>query len=162
VSGNERPPIGVTITPEQRAVLESWMRRRTSPYRLVIRSRIVLLASQGMSDRTIAHRLEIARQTVRLWRRRFLVGGTDALISDAPGRGRKAAISATQIHAALAAGERAPSIRELARRLGTSASSTHRSVVKHRSASSEGRNDATRNPDSPAARVSQLRNKTRR
>jgi transposase-like protein len=161
VSGDERPPIGVTITPEQRAVLESWMRRRTSPYRLVIRSRIVLLASQGMSDRTIAHRLEIARQTVRLWRRRFLVGGTDALTSDAPGRGRKAAISATQIHAALAAGERA-SIRELARRLGTSASATHRSVVKHRSASSDGRNDATRNPDSPAARVSQLRNKTRR
>ena len=51
---------------EDRATLQRWVRARTTPQRVVLRSRVVFL-----------------------WRRRYLAEGCDSLTHDRPGRGRK-------------------------------------------------------------------------
>jgi transposase len=43
----------------------------TSPYCDVVRAKIVLLASQGLVNDRIAARLDMPRQIVSKWRRRF-------------------------------------------------------------------------------------------
>jgi transposase len=120
----------VSIAPEQRAILEGWIRTRTAPQRLVLRSCIVLLAADGVSDLAIADRLRVTRQTVRLWRRRFETGGPAVLVRDAPGRGRRRRVSLKSVTALLnvKAGTKRPTIRELARQLGVSPSSIHRLI----------------------------------
>jgi DNA-binding NarL/FixJ family response regulator len=46
-------------------------RRASAPFRLVLRSRIVLLAAAGTANRMIAERLGICEDTARKWRRRY-------------------------------------------------------------------------------------------
>jgi transposase len=123
----------LTLTSDQRALLERWGRARTTPQRVVLRSAIVLLASQGVPVTTIAKRLGTSRSTVRLWCQRFNGGGASALLRDAPGRGRKPKVSPAALARVLAdrSGAR-PSIRQLARRFGTSASAVHRALVVQR------------------------------
>jgi transposase-like protein len=122
--------IRVRVAPDQRAILETWIRARTAPQRLVLRSRIVLLAAEGVSDLAIADRLRVTRQTVRLWRRRFEAGGAAALVRDAPGRGRRRRVSVESVTALLKGkgGTKRPTIRELAQQLGVSPSSVHRLI----------------------------------
>lgn len=79
----------VRVAPEDRRTLEQWRRAGTTPQRLVLRSRIVLLLADGMSSRAAARALGVSRHTVDLWRKRFEDGGCQALVSDKPGRGRK-------------------------------------------------------------------------
>lgn len=82
------------LTEEYRTALERWVRSGTTPQRLVLRSRIVLLAAKAMPTKHIAVALTTSQDTVRLWRRRFAAGGPQALVHDAPGRGRKRQITA--------------------------------------------------------------------
>jgi transposase len=51
--------------------LEAQARKYTSPYRDVIRAKIVLLASGGLRNDVIAARLDTPRQIVSKWRQRF-------------------------------------------------------------------------------------------
>jgi transposase len=59
------------LLPEERRELEARSRKYTSPYRDVVRAKIVLLAAQGLSNDHIAARLDMARQIVSKWRKRF-------------------------------------------------------------------------------------------
>jgi Homeodomain-like domain len=77
------------VSVEDRRRLEQWVRAGTTPQRLVMRSRIILLLDDGMSNRAVARALGVSRHTVDLWRKRFEDGGCRALVSDKPGRGRK-------------------------------------------------------------------------
>jgi transposase len=74
-----------------RLTLERWVRARTSPQSLVLRSRIVLMLADGRSGRAVAQMLEVSRHTVDLWRTRYQDGGCEALGREKPGRGRKRA-----------------------------------------------------------------------
>ena len=47
------------------------MQVKTSPQRVVLRSRIHLPAAEGLPDNAMAHRWETSRPTVRLWRTWF-------------------------------------------------------------------------------------------
>lgn len=117
------------VTNEQRALLERWVRGRTSSQRLVLRSRIVLLAAEGFSERAIAERLGVHRQTVRLWKARFARHGPSGLTADAPGRGRKPSLTDDMLADALRTrGVADRSIRQLARDLGVSSSTVHRAM----------------------------------
>lgn len=80
---------GVDLRAADRDRLVHWVRASTTPQRVVTRSVIVLMAASGWSNARIAAELGISRRTVALWKARFAGGGPDALLVDAPGRGRK-------------------------------------------------------------------------
>jgi transposase len=84
------------LSADQRAALEHAIRSGTTAQRLVFRSRIVLLAADGMPSKHIAAELATSQDTVRLWRRRFAAGGVPALMHDAPRSGRPRQITAAR------------------------------------------------------------------
>jgi len=88
-----RAPV-ITLSPEQRRVLESQARSRSFPLRVVERARIVLLAASGQQDKEIAVRMVTTPKKVSRWRKRFLALGVAGLLQDAPRPGRKPTISA--------------------------------------------------------------------
>lgn len=79
----------VTLTDSERAQLDQWVGAQYTPQQIVLRSRIVLLAAQGLQDLEIATELSVHRHTAGLWRRRFGQEGLDGVWNIAPGRGRK-------------------------------------------------------------------------
>ena len=64
-------PFRIELTPAERRELTARARRYTSPYRDVIRAKLVLLAAEGLSNEVIATRLDTPRQIVSKWRHRF-------------------------------------------------------------------------------------------
>jgi transposase len=73
----------VRLTPEDRAVLEARLRASTTEQRDVFRARIILLAAEGRSTRSIARSVGTMPRTVSLWRGRFSREGLAGL-SDKP------------------------------------------------------------------------------
>ena len=69
----------VWLTAEQQDDFERFARSRTLAARLVERAQIILLAAAGKADVEIARALDITRQRVGLWRRRFLIVGSQEL-----------------------------------------------------------------------------------
>ena len=63
------------------------------PARVVLRSRIVLLAAEGLENKQIAAALNVAPRMVALWRGRFIELGIEGLLQDAPRPGRTPTIS---------------------------------------------------------------------
>jgi transposase len=84
-------PVQVALEDDERAQLEAWTRRRTSAQALAQRSRIVLLAAEGLNNTQIAGRLGISRGTAAKWRRRFAAERREGLV-DEPRPGRPRAI----------------------------------------------------------------------
>lgn len=80
---------GLRLAAFDRDRLERWVRARTAPQRTALRSRIVLMLSEGLSAREVARRLAVSRHTVGLWRKRYMEEGYPALLTDRPGRGRR-------------------------------------------------------------------------
>jgi DNA-directed RNA polymerase specialized sigma24 family protein len=85
----------LVVSPEDRDTLGLWIRMPTAAQRLVLRSRIVLMLSEGLSAREVSRRLGVSRHTVDLWRVRYVREGSDTLMRDRPGRGRKPASCAS-------------------------------------------------------------------
>jgi putative transposase len=67
-----RPLHPLSLSPNERDILQSLSRSRSLPHALVVRVQIVLLAAQGESNTAIAGALGLSRPTVGLWRRRYL------------------------------------------------------------------------------------------
>ena len=84
----------IELSAEAQLALEKLSRRRTTPVRVMQRSRIILLAAQGMQNKEIAERLNIAPRMAALWRDRFRELGVEGLMKDAPRPGRTPRISA--------------------------------------------------------------------
>ncbi len=68
---SRRSPYPIRLRKTERATLEAMARKYTSPYREVIRARIVLHAAEGLRNDQIAARLDTPRQIVSKWRKRF-------------------------------------------------------------------------------------------
>ena len=79
-----KPKESLLVNEEQRRTLEAWIRAKTTPERGVLRSRICLLAAEGVSNNGIANKLGTSRPTVLLWRERFEKQGPKGLSEDAP------------------------------------------------------------------------------
>ncbi len=79
-----KPADALQVTMEQRKTLEAWIRAKTTPQRVVLRSRICLLAAEGTSNNVMARQLGTSRPTVLLWRKRFEEAGPSGLSEDAP------------------------------------------------------------------------------
>ncbi len=61
----------VELTDLERNTLTKWSRGRSTPSRLVLRAKIVLLATDGRLNKDIAADLDTSKKTVSLWRTRF-------------------------------------------------------------------------------------------
>ena len=64
-------PYIITLSRDERAILERRARKYTLPYFQVLRARIVVAAAEGRSNDEIAAALSIGRDVVSLWRKRF-------------------------------------------------------------------------------------------
>ncbi len=78
------------LTDFEQQTLQRWARGRSTPARLVLRAKIVLLAAEGVESQRIAADLGTSRPTVRLWRSRFAESRIAGIEKDAarPGRPR--------------------------------------------------------------------------
>jgi transposase len=78
-----KPASVLPITPEQRRTLEAWVNAKTTPQRVVLRSRVCLSAADGQSNNAISKGLGISRPTILLWRARFKKLGPAGIGEDA-------------------------------------------------------------------------------
>jgi transposase len=79
----------ITLSDSDRATLERWARGRSTPARLVLRSKIALLAASGLLNQEIAQELRCGTKTVCLWRSRFAQRGIGGIEKDAPRGGKR-------------------------------------------------------------------------
>lgn len=79
----------ISLTEEQQKTLLRLSKGRRTEVRVVMRTRIVLLAARGMQNQQIAEELSVSRETVGRWRSRFAEGGIGAITKDLPRCGRK-------------------------------------------------------------------------
>lgn len=75
----------LVLSDHERSVLTGWVRRPTSPARLVQRASIVLAYADSPSVAGVARRLGVSAPTVTKWRDRFLATRLDGLDDAAPG-----------------------------------------------------------------------------
>lgn len=123
----------VVVSDEDRPTLERWARGRTTPARLVLRAKIVLMAADGRLNKDIAAVLNTGMKTVCQWRKRYLDKGLAGIEKDAP-RGGRPSTSRDGLAAEIVrktTTEKPPgathwSTRTLAAELGTSASMVQR------------------------------------
>lgn len=66
-----KSPFQINLTTKEQSILENMAKKYTSPYRDVIRAKIVLYAANGLDNDKIAMRLDTPRQIVSKWRKRF-------------------------------------------------------------------------------------------
>jgi transposase len=128
----------IAISEEDRRTLQGWSRGRTTPARLVLRAKIVLLAAAGELNKDIAAELETGMKTVCQWRGRFAKHGLAGIEKDAPRGGRPAsttaALAAEIVRKTTTEKPSAAthwSTRTLAAELGTSASMVQRVWKAH-------------------------------
>ncbi|HSH78013.1 MAG TPA: helix-turn-helix domain-containing protein [Herpetosiphonaceae bacterium] len=107
------PPVAISGSPRQRAVLERLLRQHSCPQALARRSTIILAAAAGERNEPLAARLDCAPTTIRRWRRRWAAAQSDLdtvdddearlpaliaeVLADAPRPGVPATFTAEQI-----------------------------------------------------------------
>ena len=87
----------IALSDEQRLRLGTYARGRRVERRLAERAEIILLAAEGRENLEIAAKLEISRQTVARWRKRFLESGISGIERDAPRPGRSRTLNTEEI-----------------------------------------------------------------
>jgi transposase len=127
-----RPKTPLTVSNEEREVLERYVRRGTTAQNLVLRARIVLCCAEGHDSTDIARQLGTSAQTVGKWRKRFLRDRVDGLL-DEPRPGVPRTITDEQVEAVIVETlESTPkgathwSTRQMAKKAGLSQSSVSR------------------------------------
>ena len=83
----------IILSESDRASLEKTVRSRTEQVQVVQRAKILLLKADGASLEEIAGKLEININSVHLCVRKYVAGGIDNALFDAPGRGRNPEIT---------------------------------------------------------------------
>ena len=132
-----RVAVRIELPEEDRRILERWSRSRIVAVRLRERSRIVLMAGAGMTNRAIAAELGTNADKVSRWRRRYADEGIKGIERERP-RGGNHGGKCSKAQAALRAEvirrttrEKPPeathwSCRSMARAVGTTHSFVHR------------------------------------
>jgi len=96
----------VTVSPEQREMLEQLVRTHSTPQQLALRARIMLLAADGVGVRESAEELDVWPKTVRRWRKRWRMAADGVSVPerlvDAPRPGARATYTPEQVCAIVA------------------------------------------------------------
>ena len=87
-----KSPFIIKLSDVERKELEQIAHQYASPYYLVIRSKAILMAAQGLENKTIGERLSLPRQIVSKWRKRFYEERLDGIL-DRPRSGRPSVFS---------------------------------------------------------------------
>ncbi len=129
----------IELNVEERSQLTRWSHGRSTPQRLVLRSKIALLAAKGWENRRIARELRTNQHTVSLWRNRFVSLRSEGIRRDAPRPGRKPRISKRKIDEIIEKTLRTRprgathwSTRTMAREMGISRATVNRVWRSHR------------------------------
>lgn len=123
----------LTLAPDERAMLERLLRRRSTGQALAQRARVVLACAEpGATNLGVSRRLGVSRPTVATWRRRFAEHRLEGLV-DAPRSGAPRTIGDEAVERLVALTlEEAPrgathwSTRSMARRAGMSQTAVSR------------------------------------
>ena len=83
----QQSPYVVVLDEEQRQSLCHIAKSYTLPYFQVVRAQMILLAAEGMANKSIAGHLHVRREIVAKWRKRFFQEGLAGLL-DRPRPGR--------------------------------------------------------------------------
>lgn len=83
----------IVLSNDDRSYLEAQVRARTIQAQTVNRARILLLKAEGASIDSIADKVGMNRKSVMLCINKYLEGGVENALFDAPGRGRNAEIT---------------------------------------------------------------------
>lgn len=100
-----RTPLKIELGQAEREAIEKLIRRHNTPQQIVLRAKIVLEAAKGRNNSQIADQLGVTRDTVRLWRLRWLIQAPATLedlpvedrLSDEPRPGKPRRITDEQI-----------------------------------------------------------------
>lgn len=84
-----RVAVKIQLTEEERVTLKRWARGCSTPARLVLRAKIILMAADGKMNKQIVAQLGTDAQTVKRWRVRFAERRLSGISKDAPRGGRK-------------------------------------------------------------------------
>lgn len=87
-----KSPYPIVLSHDERLKLEKITSQYTSPYYIVVRAKVALMAAQGVDNKTIGERLTLPRQIVSKWRKRFYEERLDGL-EDKPRIGRPSGFS---------------------------------------------------------------------
>ena len=85
-------PSLISLSNAERQELERRAKTRNLPHKIVLRAKIILMASEGKSNTMIAKTLSVSRPTVIHWRTSFIEKGLAGL-EDVPKPGRPAVVS---------------------------------------------------------------------
>ena len=66
-----KSPYQITLSKDEKTVLERAARQYTSPYFSVVRAKVILMAARGLRNDQIASQVSLPRQIVSKWRKRF-------------------------------------------------------------------------------------------
>jgi len=78
----------VTVSAEDRVILEKWVKSRSVSPKQKQRAKIVLMSADGVPTNELMKQLKVSNPTLNVWRRRYQEGGVKALVkgkSRAPG-----------------------------------------------------------------------------
>src|SRR5271165_3482247 len=99
-----RPAPEIRLSTKEREILLRWMRSSKTEQRRVERARVILLASNGLSGKEIALKMQTREPRVSKWLRRFAqdrIAGLDDSVRSAEKRRKYTALSEKRILKAL-------------------------------------------------------------
>lgn len=133
-----RKSLPIELPEDQLTRLDDWIRAGSTPQQVALRARIIREAAHGSTDKAIAAKLNVRRETAAVWRNRARTQGIGCVWEIAPGRGRKARYDAARVGKWIEAtlhtkpeGMTHWSTRSLARTQGVSKNTIHRAWQDH-------------------------------
>lgn len=87
-----KSPYQIVLAAHEKDILQYTVRKYTSPYRDVIRAKAILMAAEGAENKDIGEHLDLPRQIVSKWRKRFFEQRLEGL-QEQPRRGRPSCFS---------------------------------------------------------------------
>ncbi len=84
-----KSPYVISLSSREKGVLQQLTRKYTLSYFKVIRAKAILLAADGLENRQIGEKLDLPREIVSKWRKRFFEERLSGL-QDRPRRGGRA------------------------------------------------------------------------